>query len=232
MLTERDVITLRLTSVTYPEWHPLAGQTGPVNAYALRSAQGVILVDTGVGLGHAGIDEWYQPVHQPLTAALAAHGLALNDVVAVVNTHLHFDHCGQNRLFPAIPIYVQTSEYDAAHQPNFTILEWVDFPGATYRQLNGDSLIASGIRLLPTPGHTPGHQAVVVETSEGLVVLAGQAAQSRAEYEHVRRNGELPGDAAPADPATYLASMLALIALHPVRVYFSHDQAVWRNEPV
>lgn len=227
MLSISDVIVLPLTTVTYPATHPLAGQSGPVNAYTLRHPDGLILVDTGVGDGHPGIDEWYQPVHRPLDDALAAHGLALTDVVVVINSHLHFDHCGQNRRFPRIPIAVQATEYAAAHAPNFTIVEWVDFPGATYRQLAGETEIAPGVRVLPTPGHTPGHQSVLLDTDAGVVILAGQAAQSRAEFDHVRQGGALPGDNAPADPIGYLSSLQALIALHPAVVHFSHDVALW-----
>ena len=94
------------------------------------------------------------------------------DVVWVINTHLHFDHCGGNRLFPGVPIHVQRLELQGPHDPH----EWVDFPGATYVEHDGEAEVLPGIRLLPTPGHTRGHQSVLVDTPDGLVVIGGDVA--------------------------------------------------------
>ena len=227
MLSQRDVIALPLATVVYPTGHPLAGQTGVVNAFALVHPDGLILVDTGVGEGNAEIDVAYRPVRRSLEGALGEHGLVIGDVVALVNTHLHFDHCGQNRLFPGTPIHVQAAEYAAARGPGFTIREWVDFPGAIYRRLTGESEIAPGVRLIPTPGHTPGHQAVLVETVDGLVLLAGQAVQSLSDYVHLHETGELPAESAAPDDDAYRAWTRRLLAYAPRHVLFSHDQAVW-----
>ena len=63
----------------------------------------------------------------------------------VVNTHLHFDHCGGNRLFAGLPIHVQARELeDARTQDDYTIREWVDFPGATYAEHDGEVEILPG----------------------------------------------------------------------------------------
>jgi N-acyl homoserine lactone hydrolase len=96
------------------------------------------------------------------------------DVACVINTHLHFDHCGGNRLFPGVPIHVQARELaDARSLDPYTIREWVDFDGATYVEHEGEVELLPGIRLLPAPGHTDGHQVVVVETDAGTNVLGG-----------------------------------------------------------
>lgn len=134
----------------------------------IRHADGLVLVDTGVGWGHTDLDAAYQPIRRPLDESRTAQKLRIEDVALVVNTHLHFDHCGSNRLFPEVPIFVQRTEVEVAHAlPRFTILEWVDFDRADYRQLDGDAVILPGLRVLSTPGHTPGHQSVLVETSAG-----------------------------------------------------------------
>ena len=229
MLSFDDVIPLSVATVVYPAMHPLAGQTGIVNAYALRHPQGLVLVDTGVGEGDPWIDEHYGPTRRPLATALAAHGLAVADVSVLVNTHLHFDHCGGNRLFARVPIFVQAAEYAAAQQPGFTVPAWVDFAGAVYRQLDGEAEVLPGVRVVPTPGHTPGHQSVLVETAEGVVILAGQAVQSLAEWEHLQKAGALPAGGAPADAQAYQASARRLLSLEPRRVYLSHDEAVWER---
>jgi N-acyl homoserine lactone hydrolase len=89
------------------------------------------------------------------------------DVVAVINTHLHFDHCGGNVLFPGIPIHVQARELaDARARDDYTVREWVDPPGVTYVEHDGDAEIAPGVVLFATPGHSDGHQSVLVNGAE------------------------------------------------------------------
>ena len=128
----------------------------------------------------------------------------MSRVAVVVNTHLHFDHCGGNRLFPGMPIHVQRRELeDARTQDDYTIREWVDFPGATYVEHDGEAEILPGVRLVPAPGHTAGHQIVVVETDEGPVVLGGDVGYSFAEI----GQGDTPGKRLVLELAapTYLA---------------------------
>jgi N-acyl homoserine lactone hydrolase len=131
--------------------------------------------------------------------------------------------------FPGVPIYVQAPEYEAARRPKYTVPEWVDFEGADYAVVDGDTQVASGVRVMSTPGHTPGHQSLVIDTPSGTVALAGQAIYSKTEYEHIRTTGAAPEDDPPPDPARYLTSAARLIELQPRRVYFSHDRAVWSS---
>jgi N-acyl homoserine lactone hydrolase len=126
-------------------------------------------------------------------------------VAVVVNTHLHFDHCGGNRLFAdRLPIHVQRTELeDARAEDDYTIREWVDFPGAQYVEHDGEAEILPGVRLVPAPGHTRGHQIVVVETDAGPVVLGGDVGYSFAEI----GLGDTPGKRIVLELAapTYLA---------------------------
>jgi len=225
-----DVIPLHVADVTFPEWHPLRGQADEVFAFALRHRSGLILYETGIGRGNKLLDDSYQVVHRPIEAELEVHGHRVTDVRLVVNSHLHFDHCGNNMRFPGVPIFVQGVEYEVARQPNYTVPEWVDFEGAEYAVLNGDAQIASGVRVMSTPGHSPGHQSLVLDTKGGTIALAGQAMYSKAEYEHIRTTGTTTEEDPPPDPAQYLASATRLIGLRPRRVYFSHDRAVWKAE--
>ena len=228
-LALEDVIPLHLADVTFPDWHPLHGQTGAVMAFALRHPSGLILYETGIGRDNELLDGYYQVVHHSLETELEAHGHALADVRLVVNSHLHFDHCGNNRLFAGVPIFVQAREYDATRQQGYTVPEWVDFEGADYAVLHGDAQVASGVEIMSTPGHSPGHQSVVVATSDGPVALAGQAIYSKAEYDHIRRTGTTSDEDPPPDPSQYLASAERLIGLRPRRVHFSHDRAAWNE---
>ena len=223
-----EVLPLHLSDVSFPVGHPLAGSDGPSYGFAVRGAAGVVLFDTGVGDGHDWINAHYRPRNRDLATVLRGHGISSRDILFGANSHLHFDHCGQNALLGNVPVYAQAVEYVATRGPAYTVREWVDFPGARYHLLDGETAIAPGLRLVPTPGHTPGHQSLVVETERGLAVLAGQAVYSAAEFEQIRRTGRLEGNDPPPDPEAYRASAQRLLALHPHTVYFSHDGATWR----
>jgi N-acyl homoserine lactone hydrolase len=149
------------------------GGTFPVYVHTIEHPSGLVLVDTGMIDSTPELDEAWGPKPVPLPADLLAR------VATVVNTHLHFDHCGGNRLFAGVPIHVQARELrDARSEPDYTLPQWVDFEGAVYVEHDGEAEILPGIRLLPTPGHTEGHQAVLVDSGDGLVVLGGDVAYS------------------------------------------------------
>jgi len=207
------VIPLHLADVIYPAPHPLAGQTGVVLGFAVRSGDDVVLVDTGVGFGDAWIDDNYKPTRREVREALVAAGFDPTAVRTIVNSHLHFDHCGQNRAFPDVPIVVQRAELDAARGEGKPIQDWIDFPGATYRVVDGDTEVADGISVLATPGHTAGHQSVTVRTGDGLVLIVGQAAQDARSF-------------ATAEPDP---SLTRLRDLNADRIHFAHDRAVLRR---
>ncbi len=167
------------------------GGLAPVFVYTIEHPDGLVLVDTGMTDSFPELDEEWGPVLHRLPDELVAR------VAVVINTHLHFDHCGGNRLFAGTPIHVQARELaDARSQPDYTVPEWVDFGGATYVEHDGAGDVLPGVRVLPTPGHTEGHQAVLVDTDDGLVVLGGDVAYSfrelgRGETEGQRRVLEL-----------------------------------------
>src|SRR4030095_13198690 len=97
--------------------------------------------------------------------------------------HLLFAHSGQNVRLRGIPIFVQRAEWGMVHEPDYTVPEWIDAPGLTYEVIEGEAEGAPGLRVIPPPGHTAGHQSLVVDAPEGAIVLAGQAVQSRLEWE-------------------------------------------------
>ena len=111
VLSVEDVVPLHLADVTFPDWHPLHGGTGAVLAFALRHPTGLLLFETGIGTDNQFIDDVYQVQQRAIDAALAVHGHDVNEVRLIVNSHLHFDHCGNNSRFPGVPIYVQAAEY-------------------------------------------------------------------------------------------------------------------------
>lgn len=223
-----EVFPLHLTTVTFPEGHTQAGERGPAFGFAVAHPDGVLLFDTGVGTGHPEVNRWFRPVHHPLPEALQDHALSLSDVVAVANSHLHFDHCGQNRPFAGRPIYVQAAEHRAAQEHGYTAPEWVAFPGAALELLDGEAELLPGVRALPTPGHTPGHQSLVVDAEGGPVLLAGQALYTLDEWEG-SKDPRRSGEPSAWDRDAYAASVSRLRQLDPARALFAHDERAWER---
>ena len=101
----------------------------------------------------------------PRLRPLSKRHFDLAGIDIVVNTHLHFDHCGGNHLFAGRPIYVQRRELDDARsEDDYTIREWVEAPGVRYVPVDGELELLPGLRLVPAPGHTRGMQVVAVAT--------------------------------------------------------------------
>ncbi|MEU3463595.1 MBL fold metallo-hydrolase [Streptomyces sp. NPDC006733] len=143
-----------------------------------------VLVDTGLGGTDSPAAAW-APVPGRLMEELAAVGAAPEDVDTVVLTHLHSDHVsgslapdGATPAFPAARYVVQRAELrqldaGAARGPAPVLSRVVAPLRAAGRLdvLDGARLLAPGIRAVPAPGHTPGHQCVTV--GDGALVLSG-----------------------------------------------------------
>ena len=188
----------------------------------------MIVVDTGPRAGHPVIDELYAPQVRSIIEVLNRTGIDERDVLAIVNTHLHFDHCGQNHLLSSAPVWATDEEVQAATAEFYTVPEWAEItPDRRRRTIDGE-LIASGVRLLHTPGHTPGHQSVSVETSHGLELIVGQACYSCSEFE--LGEPELSDMHDESWLAVGQSSLDRLRSLSPVRAHFSHDRASFRHD--
>jgi len=221
------VSELRLTP---DEQELLQREWWPSYAHAVVHRDGVFLFDNGVGFGNAEIESTFSPRVTAIEDALARHGISLADVTGVANCHLHFDHSGQNVRIPeGVPIFVQRAEWAKVHEPDYTVAEWIDAPGLTYEVLDGEIAVAPGLRLVPTPGHTAGHQSLVLDAADGTVVLAGQAVLSRAEWEGATEPSA-SGASEAKDPG-YPSSVERLRSIDPIRVHFAHDPAVWERGP-
>lgn len=225
-MSAATVIPMKISTFRYPGG-PLDGRRGVVMAFAIGVDGRWILMDTGIGTGNAELVEVYAPETRPIGAALKSVGVEPAWIEGIVNSHLHFDHCGQNALFPQRPIWVQSSEWAAAQLPDYTIPEWVDFPGARYELIDGQLEVLPGVTVVPTPGHTPGHQSVVVDTPDGPVVLAGQACYAPNEWS--RDSPAIDGHTSAWDQPAYRASLDFLRQLDPITCWFAHSCSPWRR---
>lgn len=217
------------------------GSAAPFYGYAVVRREGVALVDTGFGaifgsaepageLSYGGMScSW---VRRTAVEALADHGFGPDDVDIVINTHLG-DHSGDNHLFPEARFVVRAAEV-AWHRAGLAPMaersrpDW-DFPGARLEQLDSEDVeILPGVTCVSTPGHTPGHQSVLIEDGERRSLIVGDAFYTTELWHE-------PGRLTPEHPfwdtqvqmegggKLWHSSASKLIALEPTAVLFAHD---------
>jgi N-acyl homoserine lactone hydrolase len=183
----------------------------PVYVHVIEHPDARVLVDTGFTELHPLVAD-----HEPRLQPLSEQDFDLSAIDVVVNTHLHFDHCGGNHLFAGKPIYVQRRELDdALNKDDYTIREWVEAPGVEYVPVDGELELLPGLRLLPAPGHTPGMQVVVVGAGERPVVVGGDVAVWFGELDDPQTEGQL-----------------LVRALDPGLVWLTHEDDPWRPPTV
>lgn len=183
-----------------------------------------ILIDTGIGK----LPEKYRKFHtvkrksgEVLRVQLQRHGVKPEDVDVVINTHLHFDHCGNNKIFTNAKFYVQADELRYAYAPDrfqkaSYLREFFDVK-VDYVPIRGDCRITDEVRILPTPGHTIGHQSILIRENRKTYVYCGDAAPLKENLQ--RRN--IPGVLYRSDEA--LQSLDKLRKIENAVYIFSHD---------
>lgn len=197
----------------------------PCLGYLVEHRDGLLLFDTGMG-SHPEVDAHYRPRRKAVQEALAAAGGSVGDVTHVANCHLHFDHCGGNGLFGGRPVFVLATELaEATTTEDYTLPALLE--GTAFERVDGATAVLPGVTLVPTPGHTAGHQSLVVRRPDGVVVVAGQSHDTASGYAAdslaVRAHRDRHGPGLPDVPGW----MDILCDLDPRAVYFAHDHSVW-----
>jgi N-acyl homoserine lactone hydrolase len=221
----------------------------PVTAAAVVFDEGWVLIDGGFdprrvrdrALRSRSFDyENYTavvPPGDPLVDQIAGLGLDWAHLAAAVLSHAHFDHTGAARLLaPGQPLIMQRAEWDHVtsvddERAAFLFREDLEREGLSVLLVDGDTALAPGLRVLDTAGHTPGHQSVVVELPERTVVLAGDAADLRANIERGISCGSTVGATGPAAAEAAIRRLQALDAAPGVEVWPGHDPewGPWRE---
>ena len=159
-----------------------------LNCLLIQTPEKNVLVDTGIG---EKLDDKFKGIYRVerdfgLITSLEKNGLKPEDIDFVINTHLHFDHCGGNTIkkdgkfvptFSNAKYIIQKQEWHDATQSNertkASYLKENFIPIEETRQLilvDGEHEIIPGIKVIATNGHTQGHQSVLLE-SEGKKAL-------------------------------------------------------------
>lgn len=198
--------------------------------YLIKHAKGWFLWDTGIADAVAAMPNGLVPAdpkavtwRRPKTLAAQLEQLGINpdDVKAMAVSHTHPDHTGNVELFPQAVLYVQKAEYDwpgANNTPRFK-------PSHPAELLTGDKDVFGdgSVTILSTPGHTPGHQSLLVKLPKtGAVVLSGDAVHFRDNWD----NRRVPSMNVDKDQSAASMQKIAdTLAKEKAQLWINHDKA-------
>jgi glyoxylase-like metal-dependent hydrolase (beta-lactamase superfamily II) len=220
------------TAKDQARWSPGVNAGQPIvlsdNCYAIKHARGWMLWDTGYPDALAALPEGQTAAdgasvakrRKTLAAQLKEIGIAPSDVDTVAVSHTHGDHVGNLDLFPNATLIFQEAEYQFAFADKPK-----PFPATqTVRLLKGDlDVFGDGsVTILSTPGHTPGHQSLMVRLAKtGVVLLSGDAVHFKSNWD----NRRVPGMNADKDKTLASMQRLAdLMAQHKAQLWINHDK--------
>lgn len=217
----------------------------PSVGFLIRGNGKNIVVDTGPGPQkdmerlHPGMVLDF-PEELNVVNALKAEGLTPEDIDYLIFTHLHWDHCYNGEKFPGKPIYVQKSEIYYALDPlDVHVYFYESIKGgmtppwakvlSQLKIVDGDVEIDEGIKLILTPGHSPGCQCVLVNTTDGAYLLAGDTVM---QYENWEGKGfqKYLFSTAHVNLMDFDASLKKLKAMNPSFILPSHDFKVLEHK--
>jgi N-acyl homoserine lactone hydrolase len=213
----------------------------PQIMFVITGGDHPIIVDSGTPdpefvREHHGYDFHRTPDEDPLTT-LRSVGVDPEDVRLVVNTHLHWDHCGNNHLFPNARFVVQKPELLYAVDPvaptrtAFENTDRISPPWASvlnrFSTVVGDVEIAPGVEVIALPGHTPGSQGVLVTSGSDRFLLAGDTCDAQINWEGDDRLEHIPSGSF-TNLIDYMDSFAKMDTLH-AQVIPSHDPQVLKT---
>jgi glyoxylase-like metal-dependent hydrolase (beta-lactamase superfamily II) len=150
----------------------------PNAAWLIRTEEKDILVDTGISgqdvkrYLFGNLYEDYRSIEE----ALVMRGSDLSRIKIIIQTHLHYDHCGNNKLFPEAKVIIQAKELAFARNPHPVFRGSYNpsfFESSDFEIIEGEKEIVPGVSVIPVPGHTPGVQAVLVDLEDKKAALTG-----------------------------------------------------------
>ncbi len=211
---------------------------GPVPSYLIDHPKGRALFDTGMGVRYRrtladalppnkfGL-QWFEGME--ITTRLKAIDVDPASIRWIINSHLHIDHCGGNATLPNATMIVQSKELAAAQSNAVAgLYEAEDFDtGQPVKAIDGElDVFGDGsVRIIPTYGHTPGHQSVIVKLPGGDVLLAADCCYTERNLDRMI----LPKATADLETGLRTFEHLAALRARGTKILFGHDGMQWRG---
>jgi glyoxylase-like metal-dependent hydrolase (beta-lactamase superfamily II) len=200
------------------------------NCYLLKHSQGWMLWDTGLTDALAAKPEgqtpadprmthWYRP--KTLASQLEQLGVKPSDIKYVAVSHTHPDHVGNVEMFPQAMLLVQKAEYEwpgANNAPRFK-------PEHPVTKLEGDKDVFGdgSVTIVSTPGHTPGHQSLLVKLPKtGALLLSGDAVHFQSNWDN---RGVPSGNTGQDQTKASMERMADILKREKATLWINHDKA-------
>ena len=207
------------------------------HCYLIKHAKGLMLWDTGMSDSIAAMPDGLVVgggmltlrVPKTLASQLSEMGIEPTAITHLAISHFHSDHCGNANLFTAATLYIQEAEYDAAFGPdaakfNYAPANYDKLRASPVVKLNGDRDVFGddSVVILATPGHTPGHQSLLVRLPKtGVVVLTGDMVH----FEENWVNRRIPArNFNKEQSAQSMEKVAALLAQTKGQLWINHDK--------
>jgi glyoxylase-like metal-dependent hydrolase (beta-lactamase superfamily II) len=200
------------------------------NCYLIKHAQGWLLWDTGIADAIAAMPDGQRPldpraIHwkrpKTLASQLSELGISPSNIKFVAVSHGHPDHIGNISMFAQSTLIVQKAEYESP-TPFGQALQAVS---STAKKLEGDYDVFgdASVTIISTPGHTPGHQSLLVKLPRtGAVLLSGDAVHFKSNWD----NRGLPTINFNRDQtASSMQRMAEIMAKENAQLWINHDKA-------
>ncbi len=209
------------------------------NCYLIRHAKGWMMWDTGINDNVATMPKGFQRgklsphyiLRKPLRFALSEIGVDPEKIEHVAFSHTHGDHVGNGNLFTGATLYIQQAEYDiafgaeAASKWNFEVTSYDKLRASKTVKLNGDhDVFGDGsVVVIATPGHTPGHQSLLVRLPKtGSVILSGDMVHLQDNWTQ-RRVPSFNFDV--AESRRSMEKVAAIMQKTGAKLWINHDKA-------
>ena len=243
-----DLYAITCGHLTIPKAFMLERAEGsikvPVPSYLVVHPKGTVLFDTGLHLdsqvdaaAYAGdflfsFHDFHFTGGEEIGARLRTIDFDPTAVDLVINSHLHFDHCGGNAQLPDATIVVQRREWEYAHRDDAERKGYLadDFDtGQPVMLVDGENdLFEDGsVVIIPSYGHTPGHQSLRVRTATSEFLLCGDACYLRESLDDLHLPGIIADPAAARDTLQRFRELEAA----GTRIMFGHDPEFWTSVP-
>jgi len=200
------------------------------NCYLIKHAQGWMIWDTGVADNIAAMPDGQAPANpkathwrrpKTLASQLEQLGVKPSDIKYVAVSHSHPDHVGNVEMFPHSMLLVQKAEYEWPGPKNAPRFK----PDHPVTKVEGDKDVFGdgSVTIISTPGHTPGHQSLLVKLPKtGAIVLSGDAVHFTSNWE----NRRVPSINADKDKTlTSMQRIADLLAKEKAQLWINHDKA-------